>query len=73
MNFSNKSAWLEKEDCNVIAVDWSILANGSSPQGDPVKNVSIAGTTTGALINWLISQGTPMSAFHHIGFGIGVG
>jgi len=59
------------EDCNAISVDWSILAAGDY---DPVaaNNVTIAGATLGAFVDYLVSKGTPLSSFHLVGFSMGV-
>ena len=64
-------AYLDQGDCNVISVDWSVLAAGEySFVAD--TNVPTAGLTTGEFVNYLIEKGTPLNAFHLIGFDMGV-
>ena len=60
-----------REDCNVISVDWSILADGDYDYV-AINNVPTAGVTTGAFVDFLVQQGTPLTAFHLIGFSMGV-
>jgi len=38
-----------------------------------LSNVPIVGNATGAFVKFLLHQGTPLSAFHLIGFSMGVG
>lgn len=65
------TGWLEMEDCNVILVDWSILAAGNYDEV-AAQNVPVAGRVTGAFIRLLINQGTPIQAFHLVGENMGV-
>jgi hypothetical protein len=65
------SEYLLREDCNFISVDWSVLASGDY-QAVALINVPIAGAVTGAFLDFLVSQGTPISSFHLIGFSMGV-
>ncbi|KAI9560363.1 hypothetical protein GHT06_014380 [Daphnia sinensis] len=61
------SEYLLREDCNSISVDWSALAEGDH-ETVTLINAPIAGAATGAFVDFLIRQGTPLSAFHLIGF-----
>lgn len=63
--------YLSREDCNFISVDWSVLAAGDYTFV-ALNGVPLAGTTTGAFVDFLFRQGTPLSAFHLIGFSMGV-
>ena len=65
-----QSGYLASEDCNFIAVDWSILANGEYV---PVanNNVPIAGSVTGAFIDFLVDYGAAIDSFHLSGFSMG--
>ncbi|KAK4029260.1 hypothetical protein OUZ56_022267 [Daphnia magna] len=68
--YSSKDEYLLQEDCNFISVDWSVLAEGDHVTVSLI-NVPIAGAATGAFVDFLIGQGTPLSAFHLIGFSMG--
>ncbi|XP_032787676.2 phospholipase A1 member A [Daphnia magna] len=68
--YSMRDAYLEKEDCNVISVDWSVLAAGEYVMVAQ-NGVPTAGLTTGEFVNYLIIKGTPLNAFHLIGFDMG--
>lgn len=63
--------YLLREACNFISVDWSVLASGDYTFV-AINNVPVAGAATGAFVDFLVSQGTPLSAFHLIGFSMGV-
>lgn len=65
------SEYLLREDCNFISVDWSVLAGGDY-EDVALINVPIAGAVTGAFVDFLVLQGTPMFSFHLIGFSMGV-
>ena len=52
-------------------MDWSILAAGEY-NDVAIKNVPIAGETTGAFIDFLVQQGTLLNSIHLVGFGMGV-
>jgi Lipase len=62
--------YLQLEDCNFIAVDWSLLAAGDFTVVATV-GVPIAGTFTGSFVDFLIDQGAVMESFHLIGFSMG--
>lgn len=68
--YSAKDAYLLREDCNFISVDWTTLGS-SNYVLVAVNNIPIAGSTTGAFVDFLFSQGTPLDAFHLIGFSMG--
>lgn len=67
-----RDAYLSKENCNVISVDWQKLANT-----DPLYNIAAAnskpvGYLTADLINFLVeSGGADLSSFHPVGFSLG--
>ena len=63
---------MKREDCNAISVDWSTLASAGDYNYIAVNGVPVAGATTGAFINFLVQQGTPLNAFHLTGFSFGV-
>jgi hypothetical protein len=52
-------------------VDWTTLGS-SNYVLVALNNVPIVGNTTGAFVEFLFRQGTPLSAFHLIGFSMGV-
>lgn len=58
-------------DCNAISVDWSVLADGGYDEV-AANGVPVAGATLGAFVDFLIGQGTPVTAFHLVGFSMGV-
>ncbi|XP_059350971.1 inactive pancreatic lipase-related protein 1-like, partial [Daphnia carinata] len=62
--------FLLREDCNFIAVDWSLLALALS-YPTAASNVQSVGVLTGNLVNFLISQGADQSQFHLMGFSLG--
>lgn len=64
------SGFLQREDCNFIAVDWQLLA---MPPLYPksVANVRPVGILTGNLVDFLISQGANRLRFHLLGFSLG--
>ncbi|XP_057366814.1 inactive pancreatic lipase-related protein 1-like [Daphnia carinata] len=68
--YSSKNEYLLREDCNFISVDWSILAAGDYTFV-AINNVPVAGAATGAFVDFLVNQGTPLSSFHLIGFSMG--
>lgn len=37
-----------------------------------INNVPVAGAATGAFVDFLVSQGAPLTSFHLIGFSMGV-
>ena len=61
---------LDHEDCNFISVDWEKLASNLNYYAS-AKNVVPVGELTGALLNFLISQGASSDNFHLIGFSLG--
>ncbi|XP_077295231.1 endothelial lipase-like [Arctopsyche grandis] len=62
-------ALLESEDLNVIIVDWSKGANTFYTSS--VKNVVAAGEYVAKLVDWLVTNDTPIKAFHLIGYSLG--
>jgi hypothetical protein len=65
-----RDAYLEKEDCNYLSVDWGKLASppnyfGSAASTEPV------GVRLGNFINFLVKQGALVKQFHLIGFSLG--
>ncbi|XP_046440075.1 inactive pancreatic lipase-related protein 1-like isoform X2 [Daphnia pulex] len=68
--YSSKDEYLLREDCNFISVDWTTLGS-SNYVLVALNNVPIVGNTTGAFVEFLFRQGTPLSAFHLIGFSMG--
>ena len=63
-------AYLDKEDCNVITVDWEILALFPL-YVRAVTYTNIVGEHTGDFINFLVDQGAKLEDFHVIGFSLG--
>nr|CAH0100867.1 unnamed protein product [Daphnia galeata] len=65
-----RDSFLQREDCNFIAVDWQLLA---MPPLYPksVANVRPVGILTGNLVDFLISQGANRLRFHLLGFSLG--
>ncbi|KAK4036457.1 hypothetical protein OUZ56_028511 [Daphnia magna] len=68
--YSSKNEYLLREDCNFISVDWSVLASGDYTFV-AINNVPVAGAATGAFVDFLVSQGAPLTSFHLIGFSMG--
>ena len=70
-----KDALLEKENCNVILVDWSKGASGLLNYPRAVGNTRLVGRQISVLIKFLISYGNnaPGSAdrFYIVGFSLG--
>ena len=70
-----KDALLEKEDCNVILVDWSKGASNPSKYFQAASNTQLVGRQISVLIKFLISYGNngPGSAdrFYIVGFSLG--
>ena len=68
-----KSALLEREDCNVVLVDWS--KGAKFPYAQAAGNTRLVGAQTAELIMFLISStyGTPDLAenFYIVGFSLG--
>jgi len=65
-----RDAYLERQDCNFISVDWQKLAEGPNyPQA--LSNVGPVGVLTADLITFLNKQGTAIEKFHLIGFSLG--
>ena len=59
-------AYLEKEDCNFIAVDWSKMATGNYSYVG-TNYVPLAGILTGEFINFLVAEGTNFDDLHLTG------
>ena len=68
-----KDALLQREDCNVILVDWS--GGAKTLYGQSVGNTRLVGAQTAELIRFLIKRasGSPHSAkmFYIVGFSLG--
>ena len=60
------AAYLEKEDCNFIAVDWSNMATGNYSYVGTYY-VPFAGILTGGFINFLVAEGTNLDDLHLTG------
>merc|ERR1712137_156269 len=70
--YSTRNAYLQKEECNFISVDWSTLSAGINYPYIAVVNVPKAGNHVGAFIDLLISVASaPLDSFHLIGFSLG--
>lgn len=65
-----RNSYLRHEDCNFVAIDWSVLAQGDWPFVAR-NNAPIAGALTGAFIDNLVDFGAPLDSFHVIGFSLG--
>ena len=63
-------AYLHKEDCNYISVDWENLAILPFYPRSAISSV-IVGVFTGVFINFLVEQGADLNQFHVIGFSMG--
>lgn len=65
-----RDGYLQTEDCNFIAVDWSVLARGDF--ADVARtSVPIVGEVTGSFIDFLVEHGASLRSFHLIGFSMG--
>ena len=63
-------AFLKEEDCNFITIDWEHCAAGPNyPRA--AYNSRIVGTYAGQFIQFLVSDGAPLSSFHLVGFSLG--
>jgi hypothetical protein len=58
--------YLERQDCNFIAIDWSTMATGNYSYVS-TNYVPLAGMLTGKFINFLITEGAKLDDFHLIG------
>jgi len=65
-----RDAYLHKEDCNYISVDWENLAILPFYPRSAISSV-IVGVFTGVFINFLVEQGADLNQFHVIGFSMG--
>jgi len=54
-----------------LLVDWSVLAAGDYTYV-ATNGVPVAGVTTGAFVDFLVQQGTPLSSIYLVGFSMGV-
>ena len=63
-------AYLKREDCNFIAVDWGLLAIPPFYIRSATYS-TLVGEQTGNLINFLVEQGADLKDFHVIGFSLG--
>lgn len=63
-------AYLTAQDVNVITVDWSTLA--AFPRyARAAKSTEQVGVLIAEFLDFLIEEGTPVEAFHVIGFSLG--
>lgn len=58
--------YLERQDCNFIAIDWSTMATGNYSYVS-TNYVPLAGMLTGKFINFLVTEGATLDDFHLIG------
>lgn len=65
-----RDGYLRTEDCNFIAIDWSVLAQGDFAEV-ATKNVPIVGSITARFIDSLVEHGASLDSFHLIGFSMG--
>jgi len=65
-----RDAYLKREDCNFIAVDWGLLAIPPFYIRSATYS-TLVGEQTGNLINFLVEQGADLKDFHVIGFSLG--
>jgi len=65
-----RDAYLLREDCNFISVDWASLATFPF-YIRAVTYSTLVGEQTGNLINFLVEQGADLKDFHVIGFSLG--
>ena len=63
---TNFEGYLEREDCNFIAIDWSTMATGNY-SFVATNYVPLAGVLTGKFINFLVNEGATLDDFHLIG------
>jgi len=67
---STKNAYLNSKNVNVIGVDWSKLA--AAPWYDiAAGHTRVTGEKTAELIEWLVSEGVPLSNIHVLGHSLG--
>lgn len=69
--YPTKDEYLLREDCNFIVVDWFSLQIPVLVPEEGRHIITEAGQQTGAFIEFLINDGTPLSAFHLIGHSVG--
>jgi len=65
-----RDAYLKREGCNFISVDWERLARFPFYIKAAVSSV-IVGQLAGQLINFLVERGADLNDFHFIGFSMG--
>ena len=68
--FNLNLAYLKREPCNFISVDWRFLALAPF-YVRAASNTGPVGELTGQLINFLVEQGSDLKNFHVIGFSLG--
>ena len=68
--FNLNLAYLKREPCNFISVDWEFLALSPFYIRAAI-NTGPVGELTGQLINFLVEQGSDLKNFHVIGFSLG--
>ncbi|KAI9557515.1 hypothetical protein GHT06_017343 [Daphnia sinensis] len=70
--YSSRDAYIYREDCNFIAVDWSVLASGIEYPLIVERDVPRAAVHVGQFIDFLVENtGTPFSNFHLMGHSLG--
>ncbi|XP_046439287.1 pancreatic triacylglycerol lipase-like isoform X2 [Daphnia pulex] len=69
-SYPTKDGYLERQDCNFIAIDWSTMATGNYSYVS-TNYVPLAGMLTGKFINFLVTEGATLDDFHLIGHSFG--
>ncbi|XP_046645359.1 pancreatic lipase-related protein 3-like [Daphnia pulicaria] len=70
--YSTRDAYLYREECNFIAVDWSVLASGIEYPLIVERDVPRAAIHTGKFIDFLVENTqTPFSSIHLMGHSLG--
>jgi len=65
-----RDAFLQKEDCNFISVDWQDAA-GYANYYVSASNTLPVGNLMGDLVNFLLAHGSSLTRFHYVGFSLG--
>ncbi|XP_046645780.1 pancreatic lipase-related protein 2-like [Daphnia pulicaria] len=69
---STKNAFLRRENCNFITIDWTELASGFDYPLIVVRNIPLAASEIGAFVEFLCENtGASLKSFHLIGFSLG--
>ncbi|XP_045031572.1 inactive pancreatic lipase-related protein 1 [Daphnia magna] len=70
--YSSRDAYLQREDCNFIAIDWSVLASGIEYPIIVERDVPRAAVHTGQFIDFLVGNtGAPFESIHLMGHSLG--